>query len=120
MSFLVEFSSSKTVKIDENLLTKLADQALTLCQKHKEIPMASAGELLSQRGVIEICENTLNDDEIQCLKENLLKTFTEACQNLQTDRQKEGAKIKEALIKILKKIDPPPDSRSKIVIIKSA
>ena len=97
-------SPSQDIKINEDLLNKLTNQAILLCQKHPEIPMATAGELLSQRGVIEICENSLNDEDLQILKENILKTFITACQNLQNDRRKEGVKIKDALLEILKKI----------------
>lgn len=95
---------SKNIKIDENLLDKLADQAIALCQKHPEIPMASAGELLSQRGVIEIEENSLNEEDTQLLKEKILADFVSLCKNLQSDRQKEGEKIKIALTSILEKI----------------
>ena len=97
-------NTSKTLQIDENLLNKLADQAISLCQKHPEIPMATAGELLAQRGVIEVCENTLNEEDLQTLKDAILSDFIIACKNLQSDRQKEGSKIKDALIDILKKI----------------
>lgn len=96
---------NKNIKIDENLLNKLTNQAILLCQKHPEIPMASAGELLSQRGVVEICEDSLNDNDLQILKEAILNDFTKACILLQNDRQKEGLKIKTALTEILKKIN---------------
>jgi uncharacterized protein (TIGR00255 family) len=97
-------TSAKNLKIDENLLNKLAEQALVLCQKHPSIPMATAGELLSQRGVVEIEENTLNEDNLQKLKDAVLADFLITCKNLQEDRKKEGEKIKTALISILEKI----------------
>lgn len=97
-------NTSKNIKIDEDLLNQLTDQAINLCQKHPEIPMATAGELLSQRGVIEIEENSLNEDDLQKLKETILNDFITACKNLQIDRKKEGEKIKIALTSILEKI----------------
>lgn len=97
-------NTSKNIKIDENLLNQLTKQAISLCQKYPDITMATAGELLSQRGVIEIEENSLNEDDLQKLKEAILADFITACKNLQTDRQKEGEKIKTALIAILEKI----------------
>lgn len=97
-------NTAKNVKIDEVLLNQLTTQAINLCQKHPEIPMATAGELLSQRGVVEIEENSLNEDDLQKLKEAILTDFVTACKNLQTDRKKEGEKIKAALLTILEKI----------------
>ena len=97
-------NTAKNVKIDEVLLNQLTTQAINLCQKHPEIPMATAGELLSQRGVVEIEENSLNEDNLQKLKEAILTDFVTACKNLQTDRKKEGEKIKAALLTILEKI----------------
>lgn len=97
-------NTSKNIKIDEDLLNQLTNQAINLCQKHPEIPMATAGELLSQRGVIEIEENSLNEDDLQKLKETILNDFVTACKNLQIDRKKEGEKIKIALTSILEKI----------------
>ena len=95
---------TKTIKIDENLLEELANQAVALCQKHPQITMATAGELLSQRGVVELDENTLSDEDIQTLKDKIFADFVVACQKLQADRQKEGEKIKNALSAILEKI----------------
>ncbi len=97
-------NTSKNIKIDEDLLNQLTEQAVNLCKKHPEIPMATAGELLSQRGVIEIEENSLNEDDLQKLKEAILNDFITVCKNLQIDRQKEGEKIKIALTSILEKI----------------
>ena len=97
-------NTSKNVKIDEKLLEELTKQATAICYKYPEIPMATAGELLSQRGVVEVEENSLSDDDLQTLKEAILNDFATACQNLQSDRKKEGAKIKNALTAILEKI----------------
>lgn len=105
---------TKTVKVDEKLLDTLALQAISLCQKHPEIPMASAGELLSQRGVVELDENSLSDEDLEVLKNNILTDFAVACQNLQTDRRKEGEKIKNALKAILEKISDITSNIEKI------
>ena len=96
--------TSRNVKIDEKLLEELTKQATAICYKHPEIPMATAGELLSQRGVIEIEENSLSHEDANTLKEALLTDFVTACKNLALDRQKEGKKIKTALEAILQKI----------------
>ena len=96
---------SKNIKIDEKLLEDLTLQAVALCQKHPEIAMATAGELLSQRGVVEQDENTLSDEDLLTLKEKILADFISTCQKLQYDRQKEGEKIKNALGTILEKIN---------------
>lgn len=96
---------SKNIKIDEKLLEDLTLQAVALCQKHPEIAMATAGELLSQRGVVEQDENTLSDEDLLILKEKILADFIITCQKLQYDRQKEGEKIKNALSTILEKIN---------------
>ena len=96
---------SKNIKIDEKLLEDLTLQAVALCQKHPEIAMATAGELLSQRGVVEQDENTLSDEDLLTLKEKILADFISTCQKLQYDRQKEGEKIKNALGIILEKIN---------------
>ena len=93
------------IKIDEKLLEDLTLQAVALCQKHPEIAMATAGELLSQRGVVEQDENTLSDEDLLTLKEKILADFISTCQKLQYDRQKEGEKIKNALGTILEKIN---------------
>ena len=97
-------NTSKTITIDEDLLNKITNTAISLCQKHREIAMPTAGELLSQKGIIEIKEASLSEEDMQILKENILKDYLKACKNLQSDRQKEGAKIKEALCEILQKI----------------
>ncbi len=96
---------SKNIKIDEKLLEDLTLQAVALCQKHPEIAMATAGELLSQRGVVEQDENTLSEEDLLTLKEKILADFISTCQKLQYDRQKEGEKIKNALGVILEKIN---------------
>lgn len=107
-------NTAKTVTIDENLLDQLTTQAVKLCQKHPEIPMATAGELLSQRGVVEVSENTLDEEDLQKLKEHILSDFVTACKNLQTDRQKEGVKIKDALCSILSKISETTENIANI------
>ena len=76
--------------------------------------MASAGELLSQRGVVEVEENSLSDDDLQLLKEKISADFVCLCKNLQLDRQKEGAKIKTALVAILEKISEITSNIEKI------
>ncbi len=105
---------TKNIKIDENLLNELAAKAISLCQKYPEIPMATAGELLSQRGVVELDDNALSDEDMQTLKDKIFADFAVACQNLQSDRRKEGAKIKNALAAILEKISDITSNIEKI------
>ena len=103
----VDFGNSdKKVKINDELLDLLANKAIDLYEKHFEfLAKPSAAEILAQRGVIELEENSLSDDDLAVLKENICKDFAKACAELQKDRKKEGEKIKLALNEILQKIE---------------
>ena len=99
-------NKAKKIKIDTNLLNEITNQAIDLCNRYYgKIALPSAADLLNQRGVIEIEENTLNDEAIADIKQKIIRDFATACQNLQMDRQKEGEKIKIVLQSILKKIE---------------
>ncbi len=91
------------VQINEPLLKALLDKALEVYAADPErIAKPSAGEILRFSGVIEPAAISPADDEL--LRQNLQEGFAKLCQNLQADRQAEGAKIGQALRDILQKI----------------
>lgn len=99
-------NNCKQIKINDELLTLLTEKAIALTDRYGEdIAKPSAAELLSQKGVIEIEETTLNEEEQKVLKQNILQSFSQACASLQQERMKEGKKIKSALLNILKNIE---------------
>lgn len=99
-------NNNRKVKIDDVLLNELALKAIDLCQRFEgRLALPSAAEILSQRGVVEIEENVLSDDEIALIKQNIAADFERACRGLQEDRKKEGDKIKQVLKTILTKIE---------------
>lgn len=103
---IIQESSGRKIKIDEVLLEELTLKALALGEKYGErLAKPSAAELLNQRGVVELEENVLSEDEQQELKQKLLNDFMKACAALQNDRCKEGEKIKRALLDILGNIE---------------
>ena len=69
----VDFGNNdKKVKINDELLDLFANKAIDLYEKHFEfLEKPSAAEILSQRGVIELEESTLSDDELVILKEKI-------------------------------------------------
>ena len=99
-------NKAKKIKIDTNLLNEITNQAIDLCNRYYgKIALPSSADLLNLRGVVEIEENILDDETITTIKQKIIRDFATACQNLQTDRQKEGEKIKIVLQSILKKIE---------------
>lgn len=98
--------ADKKVRLDEALLEALTEKALELCGKYQDkIAKPSAAELLGQRGVIELEEDALSEEENEKLKSALMSSFTEACLKLQSARRQEGKKIKQALCGILQNIE---------------
>ena len=109
VSVYLDISSSKgseQIKINEDLLKQLMDKA---CDVYQSCPnmfnKPSTSEILGLRGVIEIEESRLSDEEQEFLQNKLTESFEEACKNLQKDRRLEGEKIKQALLDIVAKID---------------
>ena len=103
---VTEESQNKKIKIDEELLNTLAQKTIELSEKYAgKLTPSSAAELLAQRGVVEVEESSLNEEEQELLNQKILESFAVVCHKLQEDRQKEGAKIKKALEDILANIE---------------
>lgn len=99
-------SGSEKVKINNELLMQVANAAIDLHQSFGDkLQKPSTSELLSIRGVVDVEEIKLNEDEQAIFESQLIKSFEGLCQDLQKDRQAEGAKIKQALLDIVAKID---------------
>lgn len=95
----------RNVKIDTDLLQKLAQTALSLDEQYpNRLAPTSAAELLGLKGVIELEDNSLSEDERNELEQKILADFDKLCQNLKAERQLEGQKIQLALGQILDKI----------------
>ena len=98
--------SDKKIKINEELLNELINKSISICDSSSgKISAPSSAEILNLKGVIEIEENTLNDEDLQSLKQQVLTDFSSCCQSLQKNRQAEGEKIKQALLSILNNIE---------------
>lgn len=99
-------SGGEKVKINNELLMQIANAAIDLQSAFGDkLQKPSTSELLSIRGVVDVEEVRLNEDEQANFESQLIKGFEAVCQDLQKDRQAEGAKIKQALLDIVVKID---------------
>ena len=98
-------NGEQEAKINHNLLDLLVKAALELYGENPEtMQKPQPCELLGFKGVVEVGEETLDEEEQKLLEEELLKSFELLCRSLQKDRQEEGAKIKVALLEIIDKI----------------
>lgn len=105
----------QNIRINEKILAELTAYSLKLYQTSPEIwERPSFTSLLNLRGVVETEENSLNDEEREVLGKEILASFTEACCQMQKDREREGEKIKTALLAIVDKIN---DTVEKIAVI---
>lgn len=96
---------AKKIKIDETLLKSLTERAITLNEEYGDkIARPSAAEILALKGVVEVEENMLSEEEQQEVRKKLEEDFELLCQKLKQERQKEGTKIKTALLSILHNI----------------
>lgn len=99
------FDGETGVKINEELLSKLAERAVAVYEKYPEqMKKPSPGEILAVKGVVETVDDELSEDEESRLLEDLKKGFVNACNRLLQDRRAEGEKIARALTDILDKI----------------
>lgn len=93
------------VKINQELLDGLAVKAIELVESFGEkIQKPSAAELLAFKGVVEVGEEDLSEEDNQVLQADLLADFEETCRKLQIDRAQEGEKMKTALLDIINKV----------------
>lgn len=94
------------LKINEQLLQQLANQALTLYQQNPEKwQKPNPAELLNIRGVVEVEDDKFDDNQIEVLQKQIIESFVEALKQLVKDRQAEGAKIVEALSDIINQVE---------------
>lgn len=97
--------SNQQLKINEDFLSALLQKSVSLYQQNPDLlKKPSTSELLSIKGVCELEESSLSEEEKTQLLNALLKSFEESCHLLQTARQEEGEKIKQALSDILQNI----------------
>ncbi len=86
------------VKINQALLDKVTEAALTLYRQYpEELARPSAAELLKIDGVLEVLKNRFDDNELAEICKKLRAGFEECCIRLQSDRRQEGVKIKAVL-----------------------
>lgn len=101
----LESTAEEQVKINDALLEQLTEKAIALSQKYGNALRApSASELLAVKGVAEIEETVLDEEETNAFAEALRTSFEEVCAKLQEDRKSEGVKIRKALLDIMNKI----------------
>ena len=109
VSFNLEINRANNHKkavVDEAFLTELTQKAIELADKFKgKITASSAAELLSLKGVVEIEENALDEEEQKILTQKMIEDFDKLCENLKKDRKSEGKKIASALADLLDKIE---------------
>lgn len=108
ISVYLDISSStegKKLKIDEDLLEALATKSVEIYANWTDqLARPSVSELMMVKGVIEVEEQSLTDEEQAALQGALLASFENACFSLQNDRRNEGTKMQAALLDIVKKI----------------
>ena len=93
------------ILLDDNLLQKLTIKAIELYETYADkLQKPSVGDLLALRGVYEIDDAKLSEEDEKLLVSALLESFETACIKMQKDRQAEGEKMKKALLDILDKI----------------
>ncbi len=98
--------NNRGVKIDEDLLRRLAERAILLDEEYGDkLAKSSAAELLAQHGVVEREEAELDEKSAELLRQRLSEDFAAACAKLRDDRCKEGVKIKVALLTLLDNIE---------------
>lgn len=96
----------KKAVVDEVFLAELTQKAIELTDKFKgKLVAPNAAELLGLKGVVEIEENTLGEEEQKILTEKMIADFDKLCANLKEDRKSEGKKIASALLDLLNKIE---------------
>lgn len=102
---MLRSQSNKKAVIDEAFLADVTKKALDLSERFAgSLAAPSAAELLNLRGVIEIEESKLSDEQEAELKQKMLADFRLLCQNLRQDRTAEGQKVAGALENILEQI----------------
>lgn len=101
----VDFNKSGEIAFNEELLKQLVSKAIAIYDENNEkLSRPSISEMFAVKGVVEVADNVLSEDETAQLINDLQKGFKNACDALLLARQAEGEKICLALKEILNKI----------------
>lgn len=101
----VDFNKSGEIAFNEELLKQLVSKAIAIYDENNEkLSRPSISEMFAVKGVVEVADNVLTEDETAQLINDLQKGFKNACDALLLARQAEGEKICLALKEILNKI----------------
>jgi uncharacterized protein (TIGR00255 family) len=99
-------NSNQKIRINEDLLSQLIERAIEIYNKNQDgFAKPTAGELLNAKGVIEVEDSMLGDENMETFQKTLFDSFEEGCKSLRESRLLEGAKIKTALMDILAKVE---------------
>lgn len=94
------------LKINEQLLQQLANQALSLYQQNPEKwQKPNPAELLNIRGVVEVEDDKFDDSQIEILQQQIIQSFEKALNRLVQDRKAEGTKIVAVLNDVINQIE---------------
>ncbi len=108
-------SGEQTLKINQDILDQVTAKAIQLYKQNPQnVEKPRASDLLSVKGVIEIEDNKLSEEQISLLQNKMLADFEDACNNLKKSRDSEGQKIKDALLEILNNIQKNAEEIEKI------
>ena len=114
---LVVEGDVSNVKVNTSLMNLLAEKAIELYESQNgKLQKPTASEILAMKGVVENGEDTLSDDALNRLQNELIASFAEVCKNLQEDRCVEGEKIKVVLSDLLDKIESKALEAEKIAL----
>ena len=103
------------VTVNAELLAELTAKVSEIYLARPELfAKPNPADLLNICGVVEVKENTPDEDEVAELKAALLASFKIAAEALMQDRQKEGAKIYDALQNILTQIKQTTDKAAAV------
>lgn len=101
----VDFDKNNEIVFNEELLKQLVEKAIKIYEENSDkLSKPSVSEMLALKGVAEVADNDLNEDETALLINDLQNGFQKACDALLLARQAEGEKICLALKDILNKI----------------
>lgn len=102
---LKSVNQAPEVKINSELLNNLAVKAIELVESFGDkLQKPSPTGLLAFKGVVDAADEDLSEEDSRILEAELLKSFEEACRGLKLDRDKEGEKMKTALLDIINKV----------------
>lgn len=102
-----------SVKVNEELLGKLIDM-VSVGSENTLFGKTTIGEIFNIKGVIEVEECKIGEEELKQLNTEINKTFEVACNELKKSRDAEGKEIKAVLLEILKKIEENTNEIAKI------